>query len=171
MDRSIDHDAFNVKTRRGKAELARLHAIDGIDEYSDYGVGSVVTIDTGLGSEESWHTYGGFNINLPGMQVKMHAEQMALYQALMDIEIKDGGVSEESPVDLVDVMVVTTEDDLSLVCGHCLQVARSFCNAVGTDPDDVIYSAAALTDDNEFEYDRHPLSDLIGDTYVDNRVE
>lgn len=149
--------------------MARYHAINGMDQYSEYGVGAAVTIDTGLDAEETWHVYGGMNINLPGMQVKMHAEQMALYQALMDVALLTDGRMSDPDVDLVDVMVVTSDDDLSLVCGHCLQVSRAFCNTVGTDPDDVLYSAAALTDDHEFEYDRHKLSGLLGDDYVDNR--
>lgn len=162
--RHVNGDYTNPTSEKGRAEIARTYADLGMDTYSDLGVGAAVTVKM----DSSFNTYAGFNINMSGMQIKMHAEQLALFQAVLDIRDK-----KVDDVELVGVTVCTTEDDGSLVCGHCLQTMRAFCEEFDAWSDHgMTYTSAILEGDYqkpEFTYNKRLLKNLLGETYVENR--
>lgn len=181
--RSVNTE-FNIGTQDSAlAQLAGEFAARGIDSYSDYGVGAVLVTnyyDEDLHGDADKghyrHIYGGFNLNISGMQNKIHAEQLALFQAVLDIEFS--GLQEESTLE--KIIVATTEDDYSLVCGHCLQVVRSFCEHYDWEPSEVEYSATAYEGNEEmlenrhvadWEFRRNTLAELLQDTYIENRSD
>lgn len=183
--RSVESTEEPRPDKRDIAEIAAAGASAGIDSYSEYGVGAAVVIsfhDGDVGNavtledmhEESHvetHIYGGSNINLSGMEVKIHAEQMALFQAILDIE--ETGM--EPYAILEQVMVVTSEDDLALKCGHCLQVFAGACEHYSWDESRVGYHAAkgqttydgrGNPDGVHWDFRENTLKELIGETYV-----
>lgn len=181
--RHVNNEVFSTSSLAKRAKVARDYAEHGLDEYSEFGVGASLLIhfdsitleeDGGYSvdftdNEEvknnRWMTYAGFNINLSGMEYKVHAEQMAIFQALLDIHRFDL----KKYADVKGMVVATTEDDLSLCCGHCLQVTRTFVDHLNSNPDKVAYTAAAKSDNDgeKFEYDSHNLSELLGYTYAE----
>lgn len=171
---------------RELAEIAASSVNAGMDTYSDYSVGAAVAVsfhtklvgyedNIDAGNDETHvetRVYAGSNINLSGMEVKIHAEQLALFQAMLDIEEK--GLEPYSI--LQDVMVVTSEDDMALRCGHCLQTFAGVCDHYDWDETNVGYHAAAgqsTYDDRgnpdgvHFDYDENSLADLLPESYVE----
>jgi len=163
------------------AQLAAEYAEQGIDDYSDYGVGAIVVVDfydsevDGDVDERNFqHIYAGFNINLSGFQHKVHAEQLALFQAILDIETS--GL--KSNASLNKVIVATTDNDLALHCGHCLQVISAACREYGWNKRHVGYIGAAYTGEEKevqnyhtsgWELDIHTVAELFGDSYIQTR--
>jgi len=163
------------------ARIAAQLAERGMDVYSGYGVGAIVVMNyydqedgNELHEKHNTYIYGGFNINISGMQNKVHAEQLALFQAMVDMEMS--GMFKRA--ELEKVIVVTHEHDNSLVCGHCMQVFRGISEHYGWDTREIDYISAAYTEEEEkpknfhnsgWEFERHKLNELMGDTYVSNR--
>jgi cytidine deaminase len=148
------------------ATTARRLSKWSMDTYSEYGVGAALSIT--FGSESK--VYSGCNINLSGMENKIHAEQLAAFQALIDMQglgLKDEGGKKY--FDLNKIVVVTTENDLALRCGHCFQVLNGICSYTETDPYEFEYIAAANNSDGEWEFIESTLGDEFGDSYVDRR--
>lgn len=93
-------------------------------------------LDPGEGPKHN--LYAGANINLSGMQVKAHAEQMAAFQLIMDIMSigpanKEGLLGDYIRPTIKTVMVHTTENDGAHRCGHCFQVLQSVANWIKQD--------------------------------------
>lgn len=146
------------------AQIAKEYAEMGIDNYADYGVGAVLVVRY---DGSKFAVYAGHNINLSGMQVKAHAEQLACFQLLMDIP---EFAATDNVADIRTMMVNTTEDDFSLRCGHCLQVFTAVCDYLGKDRSDVHYTAAAKPEDS-WEFEAYPLSYLLPESYTHKRSE
>lgn len=164
---------------RELAEKARELADSGIDSYSGYGVGAVLVtrLTTSTEPMEIYNTYGGMNINLSGMEVKIHAEQLALFQALTDMRVSDLNDVLRENTDIFRIVVATSEDDLALDCGHCTQVIYGACEYLGTDPAEVGYSAVKAQqtmteygpDGVIWTWDRHTLKELKQTSYTEKR--
>lgn len=193
--RNVDDNYLNATSEKGMAEIAAEYARVSMDSYSEYGVGAALLVE--VAPEWTHHSmvYAGTNINLSGMEVKIHAEQMALFQALMDLKhasptddfsdvYSEDGDADNTPEDfwgnvtLSKMVVVTTENDGALKCGHCLQVLSGACEFLNSDPEDLQYIAArgqatydgrGNPDGVHYDYDRYTLQELIGDTYVTTR--
>jgi Cytidine deaminase len=149
------------------AEAATKLANNGMDTRSDYGVGATVKLDNG-------NMYKGMNIRFSGMEYTVHAEQLAMFQAIADIETAglDLQVKPEK------IMVVTSEQDGAIVCGHCLQVISGMCDYYGWDTSEIEYTAAVYGGEessvkqfhrSEWEFDKYMVNELVSDTYVQNR--
>jgi len=163
------------------AKAAAQLAERGMDTYSGYGVGATITIsyhhdkeDDSVHKKHNTHIYGGFNINLSGMECKIHAEQLALFQAMIDMEVS--GLF--NVADLEKVVVVTTGHDHSLVCGHCLQVFTGVSDHYGWDISEVDYISAAYEGEeekpenfhmSEWDFEKFTLEELLGHSYVSNK--
>lgn len=184
--RSVESFESPEVENRKLAEIAGKSVNAGMDTYSDYSVGVALSVSfhtKKVGSEDdidagedATHTetrvYAGSNINISGMEVKIHAEQLALFQAMLDIE--EHGLQPYSQ--LQSVMVMTSEDDLALRCGHCLQVVAGACDYFEWDMELVDYDAArgnTLYDDRgnpdgvHYDYDENKLVDLLPESYIE----
>lgn len=149
-----------------QAATAKRYAELKLDTYSDYGVGAVLVVDVA----DTKYLYGASNINLSGMEYKVHAEQMAAFQALLDIKAEITSIeSHLDSITLERVVVVTTESDLALRCGHCFQVLNGLCSYLDSDPHDLEYIAARQNSDNEWELRETTLAEQFEDSYVDTR--
>lgn len=163
------------------AQMAGELASSGIDTYSEYGVGAIALVEFNSSpnkfvadGHEHLEVYGGININISGMEYKVHAEQLAMFNLVMDIETE----SIFKSCDLKKIVVATTENDHSLTCGHCLQVIRGLSEHYGWTPSEVDYMSVAAPNgsgelDNqlpiEWEIEHHTLDELMPSTYVENR--
>lgn len=179
MMRSVDSSEGVRFDSRELAEEAGLESGNKLDVYSDYSVGAVIEVsfdtdDVDSQDEVRYHMYSASNINLSGMEYKIHAEQLALFQAILDIE--EHGL--QDCAELERVVVQTSENDKSLVCGHCLQVFVGACEHYGWDTEEVGYNAVSYTemygsrgspDGVNYQFDRNYLSELIPETYIENR--
>lgn len=179
--RSVNTDYPVETTDESLAQLAAEFAERGMDERSGLGVGATAVVnyrDDELHQQEPEdshrHIYAGFNINISGMEYKLHAEQLALFQVALDIEL----ANLQSQSDLEKVVVVTTDHDYSLVCGHCLHVARSFCEHYNWNSYEVDYIAAAYEGSEEnidnfhlsdWGLERETIADLLPETYTSKR--
>lgn len=160
---------------RVMAEIACRAADFSIDTYSDYGVGAAVEIQYAVPEGEEYHVYSGTNIRLSGMEYTVHAEQLALFNALADVK----RTQMDSYATLNRVFVHTSENDHSLRCGHCLQVAHGVCCHMDQSPETVDYcSVKAQTLMTEYgpegvDYDirEHKLTDLLPPSYTENRED
>lgn len=153
------------------ASVAKNQSEIGIDSYSDYGVGVGLLVkadfDEATGGDKpkvEYKVYGGCNINLSGTEIKMHAEQLALFQALMDIEYYD--MRKYSYLE--KIVVVTTEHDMALRCGHCFQVLHAGCEYLKSHPDNLIYMAARRENETWIG-ERFTLGDLFPGSYTMKR--
>lgn len=153
------------------ASVANTQAEIGIDSYSNYGVGVSLLVkvdfDEATGGDKpevEYKVYGGSNINLSGTEIKMHAEQLALYQAIMDIEYYD--MRKYSYLE--KIIVVTTEHDMALRCGHCFQVLQAGCQYLRSHPDKLDY-IAARKEDNVWMMEKFTLGDLFPGSYTMKR--
>lgn len=149
------------------AETAAMLANHGMDVKSQYGVGATVELSNG-------EVYRGFNIRFSGMEYTVHAEQLAMFQAVMDLQT--AGLDLE--VKPEKVIVVTNKHDGALVCGHCLQVISGMCEYFEWDKSEIEYTAARYGGEETYvknfhrsgwEFDRHTLDELLPDTYVETR--
>lgn len=161
---------------RTMAELASGVSSLALDSYSDFGVGAAVEVQIDTPHRTQYHVYQGININLSGMEYKLHAEQMAVFNALLDLRNADV----EEYATLKRVVVHTTENDHSLVCGHCIQVLHGVCNHLDQLPVDVaywgvrgkeLYDGRGNPDGVHFTYRKENLGELIEKTYVHNRED
>lgn len=171
----------NPIDKRDLAEVASSLSQHGIDDYSDYGVGAAVQVsfthenEEGVQDEELRYVYGGFNINFSGMEYKLHAEQFALFQAIIDWKCSGMGWEDSGEhywdMEVERVMVHTTEEDLALVCGHCLQVLSSWddemdyiaCRGQET------YDDRGNPDGVAWSFREQKLSELLPTTYTQKR--
>lgn len=179
LRRDVSNTIIGSSKPKGQAKIARNYSAYGTDQYSDYGVGCSIVVNFGQGRNvgdvrsTGWNSnngiYAGFNINVSGMEYKVHAEQMAIFQLMMDMAENGIPMDEESGVALGRVTVHTSENDHSLVCGHCLQVVRSFCDMVGQDPGKVEYVSVAEDSEGEFDFRSFSVDDLLSPSYVENR--
>ena len=154
------------------ANIASKYSDIGQDAYSDIGIGAALLVKMKSEDVCKHHIYAGTNINLSGMQTKIHAEQLALYDL-----IADSGLNNLAPFIDIEAMVVhSTRDNLELCCGHCLQITRSVCQHFETHPETVDYCAVAgqeLYDDSgnpegvNWRWDRYTLDELLGSTYAE----
>lgn len=174
---------FDSVTPESQAQTAAYYSLNGIDDYSEVGVGVslAVTFGNTFPSEKgepdkAYAIYASHNINISGFQTKAHAEQGALRQ-FMEEYVKRG-----SPDDarIARMMVVTTKGDLSLVCGPCLQYTRSVANFIGQDPDEIMYWAArpkycnveeAVNADAEWEFRKGKVGQYLSRTYAEGVME
>ncbi|EGQ44101.1 MAG: cytidine deaminase [Candidatus Nanosalina sp. J07AB43] len=163
------------------AQMAAELASNGVDTYSEYGVGAIAVVEfrcseTNYASDTDIHTelYGGININISGMEYKVHAEQLAMFNLVADIQSE--AILTDS--NLKKIVVATTKNDHSLVCGHCLQVIRGLSDHYNWNPAEIEYISVADPDyrrDPEqvsswnWEIKYHTLSELMPSTYVENR--
>lgn len=160
------------------AGIAEAHAKAGMDSYSDYGVGAALLVEISIPNggyqnapSQMYRTgnsqkeiYAGFNINLSGMEMKIHAEQLALFQMALDWH----GTMMWENITIEKMVVVTTGDDASLVCGHCLQVLRGFCEELNQDAGDIWYIAANRVDGEAgWSYYPEKVKTLLGETYIE----
>ena len=148
------------------ADTARRVSTYSMDTYSGSGVGAALLISF----DTEYMIYSGCNINLSGMENKIHAEQIAAFQALMDMQ--GVGLDKDDARDYIDlekIVVVTNEHDLALRCGHCFQVLNGICSYIETDPYEFEYIAAAKDSNDEWEFIESTLGDEFGDSYVDRR--
>ena len=180
--RSINTEHWIGSEDENLAQLAAKLSERGMDTYSGYGVGAVIVVDYTGGRDavadefkkHNTHIYGGFNINLSGMEYKVHAEQLALFQAMLDMEIS-GLFSEPT---LEKVVVVTTGNDHSLVCGHCLQVFNGVSDHYNWDIENIDYISAAYEGNedkpenyhkSDWDFEKFTLDELLGKSYVSNK--
>lgn len=179
--RSIDTEFWMGDEEPQLAKAAAQLAERGMDTYSGYGVGATLTMDYNdedtdpeIHKKHNTHIYGGFNINLSGMECKIHAEQLALFQAIIDMEVS--GLFNVG--ELEKVVVVTTGNDHSLVCGHCLQVFNGVSVHYGWDIPEIEYMSAVYEGNEDrpenyhmadWDFDKYTLDELLGDTYVSNK--
>jgi len=148
------------------ARIANRLSKYNMDTYSGYSVGAALAVAFDVDT----FVYSGCNINLSGMENKIHAEQLAAFQALMDMRMGGTGIDEvKEYLDFKKIVVVTNEHDLALRCGHCFQVLNGMCSYIDTDPYEFEYIAAAKDDNDEWEFIRSTLGDEFGDSYVDRR--
>lgn len=147
-----------------------------MDAYSDYGVGAVVEMVVEAPSMDSYHAFQGTNINISGMEQKIHAEQLAMFQALLFIESNNL----RGEAELGRVVVHTTENDHSLLCGHCLQVLHGVCYHLGQEAGLVEYDSVTaknlegrrgMPEGVEYDFERHTVDELLSDSYVLNRSD
>lgn len=146
------------------ARIACRHAAEGMDSYSDYGVGAALVVRH---DHDMFTVYAGFNVNLSGMQMKIHAEQMALMNFVGDWPQYEDSNGEVQPVLM---LVNTTEDDGALRCGHCLQVATAVCNHFGFSTDDFLYGSV-IEEDERYKTEVYPLGYLMPEPYTEVRQE
>lgn len=144
------------------ARMANNEAQRGMDEYTDYGVGAALVVNY---DGDRFAVYTGRNIHLSGMQVKVHAEQLACFQLLLDLnhyEFQDYEIS------LRNMFVVTSEHDFALRCGHCVQVVTAVCEYLEQDRSEMLYTAAGKVD-GQWETEAYPLSFLLPESYTAKR--
>jgi len=135
-----------------------------LSTHRGMGVGAACSFAIHYEHSVKYVAYTGTNINISGFQTKVHAEQFALQQAIMDLE----SIKDESNIVLEKMVVVTDNDAADLVCGHCLQVTRSVCEFFGCDANGVEYISANPTGEDEFDFYRFPLSQHLGKTYAES---
>jgi cytidine deaminase len=183
--RDITDNYRDATSLRGLSRIAEEYSLEGLDSYSDYGVGAALLVDFAPQWSSKPQVYAGFNVNLSGMEVKIHAEQVALFQFLLDLETispteqfphiyEEEGDMGNAPEDLKDnariksMVVVTSEHDGAVKCGHCLQVTEAVCEYIYCDPSEVDYIAAWRTDGDvkPFKYNSNTLQELLGHTYI-----
>lgn len=149
------------------AETAASLAVNGMDTKSHYGVGAVLRLDNG-------NTHNGFNVRFSGMEYTVHAEQLAMFQAILDLETCGLDIEVEPE----RMVVVTNSHDGAIVCGHCLQVISGIYDHYNWDKSELEYTAAKYTGEEErvrhfhcsaWEFDRHTLDELLPETYVERR--
>jgi len=147
------------------ATVAHEYSLKGIQSYDGMGVGAVVSFTKTRTNQSKHFAYAGTNMNLSGFQTKVHAEQNALQQALLDFEDDDLGVR----VKMNKMVVAVTGDKDYLTCGHCLQITRSVCDYLGCSPRQVDYIAANHKgeDRDTFEFREEKLDDLLSTTYAE----
>ena len=157
------------ETLSDKARMAENLCEAGMDDKSDYSVGAVIECENGK-------LLKGINIRLSGMEYTVHAEQLALFKLIFEKETPNS-IDGYTPA---KVVVVTSEHDLALSCGHCLQVFSGACNYYGWDASEIEYTAAARFGQyydelssylDNWVIDRHTLDTLIGDTYVQTKSQ
>lgn len=147
------------------AVLAHEYSLKGIQSYDGMGVGAAVSFTKSRTNQMKHVAYAGTNMNLSGFQTKVHAEQNALQQALLDFEEDPRGVEVR-----MDKMVVSVTGEKNyLVCGHCLQVTRSVCEYLGCSPRTVDYIGANHLDGlpDEFDFKKEKLDELLSTTYAE----
>lgn len=134
---------------RGRAKVASYYKDNCAEApYSEYNVGAAITVaDYGIPEGDSLHnyrTYGGANIEDAGRQITVHAEQMALFKAIMD------------GFDVIrEVVVVTSGDDCYLPCGYCRQLIGEWGD------EDTKIVAADEREDGNYEYKKRELPELL----------
>lgn len=160
------------EARKRLANIAYKESENAYDEYSGYGVGAVLQIKR---PHNRYVGYSAHNIRMSGVEHTMHAEQLAIFQSILDTQKIDG----VSNLDVNLMMIVTTGDDIAINCGHCTQVLSSACNYYNTEPEDVTVIGAYMENkiedlDDRSLYEctktrRKTLDEMIGTTYVSNR--
>lgn len=147
------------------AVVAHEHSLKGIQSYDDMGVGAAVSFKRKKGPQVRHVAYAGTNMNISGMQTKVHAEQFALQQAMLDFENERDGIE----TTMKDMVVVVTGDKDYLTCGHCLQITRSVCEYLGCSPRQVNYIAASHKggEMDEFDFREEKLDELLSTTYAE----
>jgi len=175
---------------KSQARTASSQAVKGVDDYSTVGVGVSLIVSLGgindSDDEEdpTYYTeYASHNINISGFQTKEHAEQGALRHFMEDYI----GRGEPDGTEIHRMMVVTTEGDLSLVCGPCLQYMRSIAHYIRQDPDDIMYWAARPSyfsveevaesvpiekgEDAVWEFREGKVGDFLSETYAEGVMQ
>jgi len=158
-------------TQRSLYEAAWRRSRNYIDEYSNYGVGAALGVRYVVNGDRYSKSYSAHNIRLSGVQITMHAEQLALFQAMLDISTLD----DPTDASLDTLAVVTTGNDMAIECGHCMQVAHSVANYTDTDPSKFTVIAADQNKKPEenkvgvWKINRYTLSNFLNDSYVNNR--
>lgn len=166
--RMISNSQFDLTDDEELADLARIYSKKALDTYSDYGVGAILV--THVSGKQ--RVYAGFNINLSGMECKIHAEQLAAFQLLLDISnamLNHKTTDEEISLD--KMIVVTSENDGAIKCGHCYQTLNGICNYLGSDPSQLEYIGAKKLIDGSWEFSRASLAERFPGSYVDTRAE
>lgn len=174
--RSVQTNYLNSASSKGMAMIAKEYSEFSADPYSGYGVGAALlvkypydTFDSEDLDGDYRHVYAGFNINQSGMEFKMHAEQLALFQALLDARMRGADIGKgDGHPELRQMVVVTTNHDLALKCGHCLQTLAPYAD------DEMTYMAAAPIEKlragrYEWEYERTTFGELWGYSYTERR--
>lgn len=162
--RSIDSNPDEEFTNEQMLTAAGVSSDNAVDQRSDYGVGVALQMKYNTDRTDTYHVYSASNIVFSGIQSKVHAEQLALHQAILDMETQGLSVYAEP----VKCMVVTSESDLALKCGHCLQVYAGACEYYSWDMAEFDYVAGRTTSDDDVsvEFKESTVLDLIGTTYV-----
>lgn len=152
---AVEGDIFvgTENSTRGRARVASYYKDNcASPEYSEYSVGAAITVgDYGMeegGQLFNYRTYGGANIEDAGRQITVHAEQMALFKAIMD------GFDE-----IRAVCVVTSGDDNPIPCGYCRQLLAEW-----GEPDTKVVAAKELVDNN-YEYKKRELEEIIPEAF------
>lgn len=147
---------------QSQAKMAEFYAKTAIHKDSGMGVGAVVCINVEDQGYKPFQLYAASNVHYSGMEYKAHAEQVALRQALLDIQANN------VDADISNVVVVTGTDTKDLVCGHCLQVFHGACKVLGTDLEstDIEYVAAQRNEDDSFDFRVEYLTELLPNTYI-----
>jgi len=170
--RDVTDQYDNVAELSTVADAATDAMESSMDGRSGYHVGAAVRahIEGGLSHDEKSsgteeYLYTGTNINFSGIQTKVHAEQMALRQLLLDMQ----QFSDKSDVRINDVVVRTSEDDMALVCGHCIQVFVGACEEFGFNPTSIRYIACSACEHpkSKYKYEKKMLADLMAPSYVE----
>lgn len=179
IQRNEEAKYSSTSSVKGMADVAYCYSHAGMDP-SGYGVGAALLLCHDYSEREEqtiqddkisekWPVYAGSNINMTGFQHKVHAEQLAIQQAIMDIRLHDL----KDVTEVRQMVVRTTDNDHALCCGNCLQMMRAFCNWVGTDPDEVSYISATVerfpegNTSQKYSFDMKYVSDLLGETYCE----
>lgn len=149
-------------TEEEVAEIAKNHAEMGVDNYSEHGVGAALVVNIEV---DEFAVYAGSNFNLSGFQTKVHAEQLACFQLLLDMH---SYIYNDIDIEMRTLMVNTTEDDGAFRCGHCLQVVSAVCRHLGQSRDNLHYSGARKLD-GQWHIEGYPLSYLLPESYIDKR--
>lgn len=147
------------------ADFARRELDNSIEQCSGYAVAAAVQMEiSSKDGDEEYTVYTAPNVTYSGMEFKLHAEQLATWMGLLDAQLLGDSID----VNIKDVMVITSGDDIALKCGHCLQTIIGACRVLGHSPSGVRYMAYN-SEDGIDRFIVRSIEDLIGDTYVSRR--
>lgn len=153
------------------ARVASEHAMCGVDSYSDVGVGAALMIKLNSSMFESTYTYAGFNIHISGMEYKIHAEQMALFQVILDAAHN----RMSDLISLEKLVIDSTRDVIEWRCGHCFQVLAAGCQFFDCDPSEFeiigvngieMRGRDGKPEGVHYSFECSTLQEELGDTYI-----
>lgn len=147
-----------------------MHALEvadyGYDEYSGTKVGAAIQVKFDfVDTDSARNVYSGCNLSFSGLEYKMHAEQFAVFNAIMHINKLDMW----NMVEFEKLALHISSNEHHPPCGACLQVLRSV-----TDDMDIIgvkaqemYDSRGNPDGVSLDCKHWSLRELLDQTYVD----
>lgn len=152
--------------RREIAMDAMKHMGYGYDEYSGTKVGASLEVVFRTGPQEYMSKlYGGSNLTFSGLQPKIHAEQLALFNAITSIQKMDNW----EKVEFSRLALHISTNELYPPCGSCLQALKGVTGdmrIIGVKCQEM-YDSRGKPDGVDLAYEVWSLDELMGDTYVE----